>query len=57
MEVTDVRLSPDGKAVAIRSQFPEDGNMAYGVMNAQVGGYWMSAAKVADWTPMVPASE
>lgn len=51
----EIRVSPDGNTVAIRSDHPADGGLAYGTMNMTmqgnrpVGGKWASAADVADW--------
>jgi hypothetical protein len=48
--MADVRISPDGQSVAIRSAYPEDAFNAYGVMHAQHGGHWAEAADVESWT-------
>jgi hypothetical protein len=47
-----VRLSPDGKSVAIRSVYDENGDMAYGVMHSANGGHWASWAEVQGWQPL-----
>ena len=46
----EIRLSPDGNAVAIRSDEtdPED-IKAWGVMRALKGGYWARTSQLADW--------
>lgn len=47
----EVRLSPDGNAVAIRSDDTDpESNKAWGVMRALRGGYWAATEQVADWT-------
>lgn len=47
----EIRLSPDGNAVAIRSDEPDpEARNAWGVMRATKGGYWTSTAQIADWT-------
>lgn len=50
----EIRLSPDGDSVAIRSDEsdPEARN-AWGVMRATKGGYWTSTAQIADWPVVV----
>lgn len=47
----EIRLSPDGNAVAIRTDEtdPED-IKAWGVMRALKGGYWARTSQLADWT-------
>lgn len=47
----EIRISPDGDSVAIRSDVedPEARN-AWGVMRANKGGYWTATAQIADWT-------
>lgn len=45
----EYRVSPDGDNIAVRSDFPADGPMAFGVMNALNGGYWASEAQLSDW--------
>lgn len=48
----EVRLSPDGDMVAIRSSHPEDAYNAWMVGHAQHGGHWATTSEVADWIPM-----
>ena len=54
----EVRVSPDGNAVAIRSDAvdPEAYN-AWGVMHAIHGGHWASTSEITGWNLYVPASE
>ncbi len=54
----EVRVSPDGNAVAIRSDAvdPEAYN-AWGVMHSQHGGHWASTSEITGWTPYVAGSE
>ena len=52
-------VSPDGNKVAVSSDFPADGPMAFGVMDGNTstgggGGHWCSAESVSDWTPLAP---
>ena len=47
----EIRLSPDGDAVAIRSDDTDpESTKAWGVMRALKGGYWTSTAQISDWT-------
>lgn len=53
----EIRVSPDGNSVAVRSDFPADNWNAWGVMNAINGGHWSSSNELADWTVVdVPAA-
>lgn len=58
----EIRVSPDGLEVAIRSNAPEDGSLAWGVLSmvqagARVkGARWSDEAGVADWTVMAPVA-
>lgn len=45
----EVRISPDGNSIAIRSDWPEDHDNAFGVMNAINGGHWAKAEKLESW--------
>jgi hypothetical protein len=45
----EIRVSPDGAAAAIRTDFPADSNMAWGLMHVEHGGAWTAAGTVADW--------
>lgn len=50
----EYRISPDGNQVAVSSDYPADGPMAFGVMDGLTatgggGGHWATAASVADW--------
>lgn len=55
MDSREIRVSPDGNAVAIRSDWPADGNKAFGIIHAEHGGAWTPEASVADWTVIPPA--
>lgn len=44
----EIRVSPDGEAVAVRSDSAEDAWNAWGVMNARTGGYWASTQILDD---------
>lgn len=46
----EIRISPDGDSVAIRSDNDADSWNAWAVMNAVNGGYWAKNEQVADWT-------
>ena len=48
----EVRVSPDGNSVAIRSDNAEGSWNTYGVINAINGGHWADDTEVADWSPM-----
>jgi len=56
MTVREVRVSPTGDAVAIRSDsLPEHWN-AWGVIDAINGGHWCNTNAVADWVvAIIPA--
>lgn len=45
----EIRVSPDGNSVAIRSDADETATNAWGVMRAVGGGYWARSTQVADW--------
>lgn len=51
----EMRVSPDGEAVAIKTDNDPDGNQAWGLIHYRHGGAWVPAATVADWTPVSPA--
>lgn len=53
----EVRVSPDGNAVAIRGNAPVDSDTAWGVMHSQHGGHWASTAELADWIPLTTITE
>lgn len=46
----EVRISPDGNAVAIRSDNPADAWNTWGVIHAINGGHWAKTSEVADWS-------
>ena len=47
----EIRLSPEGDAVAIRSDQPDpEARNAWGIMRANDGGCWARTSQVADWT-------
>lgn len=50
----EIRVSPDGHAVAIKTDNSEEGRRAWGVIHAINGGSWVSAASVADWVDITP---
>lgn len=54
--MAEVRISPDGDSVAIRSENAEDSWNAWAVMNRVNGGYWAKAEQVSDWN-IVTATE
>lgn len=45
----EIRLSPDGDMVAIRSDKPDTDWDAWGVMHHKNGGHWRTSAEVDDW--------
>lgn len=49
----EVRVSPDGDAVAIRTDHDPDGRRAWGVYHAVNGGAWVPAAVVEGWAVVV----
>lgn len=58
----EIRVSPDGDSVAIRSDYPADGPLAWGVFNAINGGHWSPDSAVEEWVPLpvpepAPAAE
>lgn len=47
----EIRLSPDGNSVAIRTDETDDeSTRAWGVMRVGRGGYWARTSQVADWS-------
>lgn len=54
--MAEVRISPDGDSVAIRSENAEDSWNAWAVMNRINGGHWSKSDQVADWN-VVTATE
>lgn len=54
--MAEVRISPDGDSVAIRSENAEDAWNAWAVMNRINGGHWSKSDQVADWN-VVTATE
>lgn len=56
MTVREVRVSPDGNAVAVRSDWAADAWNAWGVMHAINGGHWCDTNAVAEWS-VVTATE
>lgn len=46
----EVRISPDGNAVAIRTDNDADGRRAWGVIHVNNGGAWAPASVVEGWT-------
>lgn len=54
--MADTKISPDGKAVAIRTIYPDIEDFAdrqWGVMTVNNGGHYETHAGVADWTDLV----
>lgn len=49
MTMREIRVSPDGNAVAIKTDNDPDGYTAWGIIHAVHGGSWAPAASVADW--------
>ena len=45
----EVRISPDGNMVAVRTDQPEDAWNAWGVIHHYHGGHWSDTNKLADW--------
>jgi hypothetical protein len=52
MTVREIRVSPDGNSVAVRSDAGVDDWNAWGVMSAIHGGHWSSTSELAGWTPV-----
>lgn len=45
----EIRVSPDGNSVAIRSDADGEATNAWGVMRAISGGCWVRSSQVAEW--------
>lgn len=45
----EIRVSPDGNAIAIRTDSAIDEWDAYGVIHAIRGGHWIIGSEVKDW--------
>ena len=54
MQGREIRVSPDGNSVAIRSDADENHWNAWGVMSAQNGGHWSTTSELADWITVEP---
>lgn len=52
----EVKISPDGNAVAIRGDAAEDAWNAWAVMDSRNGGHWASNEEVSAWIDMDPSS-
>ena len=50
----EIRVSPDGDAVAIRTDNPEDGRRAWGVTHVEHGSSWSPASVVEGWEVLNP---
>lgn len=50
----EIRVSPDGDAVAIRTDNPDSGNKAFALIHVEHGGAWVPESSIADW-PVIPA--
>ena len=50
MTVREVRVSPEGDAVAVRSDWPAEAWNAWGVMHAINGGHWCDSNAVSTWS-------
>lgn len=53
----EICISPDGNSVAIRTDFPEESQMAWGVMGvgpegqfSLAGGHWAATKELEGWT-------
>lgn len=53
----EIRLSPDGDTVAIRSDWPEDHSNAWAIMSAINGGSWAFSSYVEEWQTIAPITE
>lgn len=50
----EIRVSPDGDAVAIRTDNPAEGRRAWGVTHVQHGSSWSPASVVEGWEVLNP---
>lgn len=57
MENVEVRISPDGESIAIRSENPADAWNAWGVIHRRHGGHWAKTEQVSDGWVRVVATE
>lgn len=55
--VREIRVSPDGDSVAIRTDNADGAWNGWAVMNAINGGHWASGNEVEDWVPLDVATE
>lgn len=46
----EVRISPDGMMVAVRSNSAEDAWDAWGVMHCLYGGHWSATSELVGWS-------
>lgn len=56
MTQREVRVSPDGESAGIRTEWPDEHDMAWSCIHYTRGGYWAPSARVADWL-IVTATE
>lgn len=56
----EIRISPDGRVTAIRSNYPEEAWNAWGCFGVgdapnggDSGGHWVESSVVADWAPLI----
>lgn len=52
----EIKISPDGNSVAIRSDADPDAWNAYGVMSAIHGGHWSASSELTEWTTVTVPS-
>ncbi len=50
----EIRISPDGNAVAIRTDNDAESYNAWGIIHASHGGSWAPAVAVDGWADITP---
>lgn len=53
----EIRVSPDGNMVAVRSDNPAEAWNAWGVMHAINGGHWSATSELTGWATVTAVVE
>lgn len=53
----EIRVSPDGNSVAIRSDNADGAWNGWGVMGIPNGGHWSAGSEIENWTVLQEGSE
>jgi hypothetical protein len=53
MDLVEMRVSPDGQSVAVRSENAEDAWNAWAIMHRRNGGHFGGLAEVRTWQTLI----